>query len=88
MLKTKVTINLLGWSIPYYREIPLQSDELIKPVLIPSALRSEIVFPLPAAQYGEQRLEFVKRSLDFTRSTVGANNNILEYKSNISFIKP
>lgn len=88
MLKTKVTINLLGWSIPYYREIPLQSDDLIKPVLIPSALRSEIVFPLPAAQYGEQRLEYVKRLLDFTRSTVGANNNILEYKSNISFIKP
>ncbi len=88
MLKTKVTINLLGWNIPYYREIPLQSNDLIKPVSIPSALRSEIVFPLPAAQYGEQRMEFVKRSLDFTRSTVGANNNVLEYKSNISFIKP
>lgn len=88
LLKAKVTIHLLGWDIPYYREIPLQAAQLMKPVLIPSAMRSEIVFPLPAAQYGGEKVEFVKRSLVFTRSSVGADNGILEYKSDISFIKP
>jgi len=87
MLKSKVTIALLGWNIPYYREIPLQATDLIKPVFIPSALRSEIIFPLPAAQYGSQRLEFVKRYLRFSKSSVRANDNGLEYQSNIDFEK-
>ena len=86
-LKTKITINLLGWNIPYYKEIPLLTTDLIKPVLIPSAVTSEIVFPIPAAQYGSQRLELVKRLLRFSRSTVRANNNVLEYRSNIDFEK-
>ncbi|MFZ4622138.1 MAG: hypothetical protein ACOYNS_16380 [Bacteroidota bacterium] len=87
MLKTKVTITLLGLHLPYYTEIPLQTAELIKPVMIPSALRSEIVFPIPASQYGSERLKFVKRYLRFTKSSVRANNNILEYRSNIDFEK-
>ena len=87
MLKSKVLISLLGWNIPYYKEIPLQATDLIKPVLIPSALRSEIIFPLPAAQYGSQRLEFVKRYLRFSKSSVRANDNGLEYRSNIDFEK-
>ncbi len=86
-LKSKVTISLLGWNIPYYKEIPLQATDLIKPVLIPSALRSEIVFPLPAAQYGSERLNFVKRYLRFSKSSVRANDNGLEYRSNIDFEK-
>ena len=86
-LKTKITINLLGWNIPYYQEIPLQTSDLVKPVFIPSALRSEIVFPIPASQYGDQRLEFVKRYLRFSRSAVRANDNVLEYRSNIDFEK-
>jgi hypothetical protein len=87
LLKTKVTITMLGLNLPYYTEIPLQTVELIKPVMIPSAVRSEIVFPIPAAQYGSERLNFVKRYLRFTRSAVRANNNILEYRSNIDFEK-
>jgi hypothetical protein len=87
ILKSKVIIALLGWNIPYYKQIPLQAADLIKPVLIPSALRSEIIFPLPAAQYGNQRLEFVKRYLRFSKSSVRANDNGLEYRSNIDFEK-
>lgn len=87
LLKTKITINLLGWNIPYYKEIPLETTDLIKPLFIPSALRSEIVFPIPASQYGNQRLEYVKRYLRFSKSAVKANDNILEYRSNIDFEK-
>lgn len=87
-LKTKTSITLLGWSIPYYKEILLLTTDLIKPILIPSAVTSEIVFPVPAAQFGSQRLQFVKRFLQFSRSTVKANNSVLEYRSNIDFIKP
>lgn len=87
MLKAKVTVAMLGLNLPYYREIPLQTTDLVKPVLIPSAVRSEIVFPLPAAQYGSERLQFVKRFLKFTNTSVRADGNVLEYRSNIEFSK-
>lgn len=87
-LKTKITVDLLGWELPYYKEIPLLTTDLIKPVLIPSAVTSEIVFPIPAAQYGAQRMAFVKRLLRFSRSTVKTTKNAVEYRSNIDFIKP
>ncbi|NUN68124.1 MAG: hypothetical protein HUU02_00255 [Bacteroidetes bacterium] len=87
-LKTKITIDLLGWQVPYYKEIPLLTTDLIKPVLIPSAVTSEIVFPVPAAQYGADRMAFVKRYLRFSRSTVNTTANAVEYRSNIDFIKP
>jgi hypothetical protein len=87
LLKASIAINLLGWNIPYYKEIPLEASQLIKPVLIPSAIRSEIIFPLPAPRYGGEQMEFVKRFLHFTKSSVGATNNFLEYRSNIDFEK-
>ncbi len=85
LLKTKITMQLLGIQIPYYNEIPLQTDQLIKPVLIPSAVRSEIIFPIPAARYGSGNLDFVKRFLRFSNSTASAEQNVLEYRSNIDF---
>lgn len=87
LLKVKVSINLLGWSIPYSKEIPLQSVDLIKPVMIPSALRSEVVFPIPAAQFGEQQYEFVRRYITFTKTTVRTFDNMLEYRGNIDLTK-
>ncbi|KAB2923036.1 MAG: hypothetical protein F9K22_10065 [Bacteroidetes bacterium] len=87
MLKTKVSVSLLGWNVPYDREIPLSSTDLIRPVVVPSALRSEIVFPLPAAQYGEQRLEYVRRFISFTRSSVRTVNGVLEYRGTIDLTK-
>lgn len=85
LLKTKITIMFLGWNIPYYREIPLSSTDLVKPVLIPSALRSEIVFPVPAAQFGRQLLSYVHRSLVFTKTSISAKQNMFEYRGNIDF---
>lgn len=87
-LKIKITIDLLGWSVPYYKEIPLLTTDLVKPILIPSAVQQEIVFPLPSATYGGERLQFVKRKLRFLHSSVLGNNNTLEYRSNIDFERP
>jgi len=86
-LKTKVSISLLGLNLPYYKEIPLQAVDIIKPVKVPSAIKSEIVFPIPASEYSGEKMKFVKRFLRFTKSSVGANDNVLEYRSNIQFEK-
>lgn len=86
-LKTKLTIALLGLHLPYYQEIPIKTTDIVKPILVPSAISSEIVFPIPAARYGTGSFDFVKRKLRFTRAGVRTGDNVLEYHSNIRFEK-
>ncbi|MDD8017117.1 MAG: hypothetical protein PHP42_01965 [Bacteroidota bacterium] len=87
LLKAQISMQMLQLQIPYYREIALQAAEILTPLRIPTALKSEIVFPIPASQFGNQKLEFVHRTLDFSRYTVSANNNSIEIKTNINFVK-
>lgn len=87
LLKTKVSTQLLGWKIPFTREIPLQSTDVIKPVRVPSAIRSEIVIPIPASHFGQQQAELVRRNIYFTKTMISAGNNVLEYRGNIDFSK-
>lgn len=87
LLKTKITATLLQWTIPYYKEIPLQAEQMLQPIRFPVSLSSEIVFPIPAATFGSEKFEFVRRELRLSDAGVFAKNNILELHGNITFIK-
>lgn len=86
-LKTKISFNLLGWSVPFYKEVPLQINELIKPIEFPVALKSDINFPLPAQTFGESKIEFAPYILDISSPEIWAWGNKIEYKVNIDFTK-
>lgn len=88
VLKAQVTLQLMQLQVPYYKEIPLQAKDIIQPLRFPAALRSEIIFPLPAATFGGQKFEFAKRTLDFTNTHVSIMNNIFEIQGNVNFEKP
>lgn len=88
LLKAKATVNLLKWEIPFYKEIPLQAAEIIKPIRIPVSLSSQVAFPLPAKEYGSEKVEFVTRELRLSGVGASAKNNILELHGNIQLIKP
>lgn len=86
-LKTKISISLLKLELPYYREIPLQVADLIKPVSIPAALTSDVQFPVPASKFGGQKYEFAPRKVKFSKTAVSINNDALEFKANVNFVK-
>ena len=86
-LKTKISINLLGWAVPFYKEIPLQITDLMKPIDIPIALKPEIQFPLPAQKFGDSKIDFAPYVLEFSAPEVWAWGNKIEYKANLDFKK-
>jgi hypothetical protein len=85
ILKTKFTVSLLGWQVPWYQEVPLEFTDMIKPLSFPIALKSEIQFPLPAKTFGDQKLEFAPYLLELSNSKVSAANNKLEYRTDVDF---
>ncbi len=87
-LKAKATMKLLQWEIPIYKEVPLQATDIIQPMKLPAALRSDIAIPLPAKEFGSSKVEFVRRTIEFSNAKVSAVNNVLGIQGNISLKVP
>jgi hypothetical protein len=86
-LKTKFGVNLLGWSLPWYQEIPLELTDMVKPIRIPVSLKTDIQFPIPAQKFSENKLEFAPFQVDFTKSEFNGDANKIDYKTNLEFIR-
>ncbi len=89
--KIKITatffVQLFSWKIPYSHDIELQLADLIKPVEIPMAIQTEINLPVPAKKQGDDKFENVRHKLDLNASAVSADQDILEYGTNIKINK-
>ncbi len=85
LLKTKFSIKLLEWKIPWNQDIPLQLTDLMKPVTVRLALMTEIWFPLPASKAGADKLEYVPYYLQLSKTSVGIKNGVLESKTDVDF---
>ncbi len=84
-LKTKISIKLLEWSVPYYQEIPLEITDLMKPITFPLAVPSLVMFPLPAETFNTNKLEFAPFSVELKNTTMKAHQNIIDYRTDIDF---
>lgn len=85
LLKTKISIKLLEWSIPYYKEIPLEVAELIKPLELPLASQSEILFPMPAKKFGDSKVEFVPLGIELNNTSLSSTKDYLKINTNLNF---
>ena len=83
ILKIKFSINLLGWKIPYYQEIPLKFAEMMKPVAFPLAVNTDVTFPLPAQKFGNDKVEMVPYQMIFHKTKVSGVNTKIEYRTDI-----
>lgn len=84
-LKTKISIKLLEWSVPYYQEIPLEITDLIKPISFPLSVPSQIMFPLPSETFSNNRLEFAPFNVELKGTSMKAHQNIIDYRTDIEF---
>lgn len=85
LLKTKISMKLLEWSVPYYKEIPLDVAEIIKPLELPMASQSEILFPMPAKQFGDSKLEFVPLGIELNNTSLSTSKDYLKINTNVNF---
>jgi hypothetical protein len=86
-LKTRTSIKLLAWSVPWNQDIPLEVVDLIKPVSFPTALVTEVPLPIPATKPGDQKYEFVPFELKCSNTSVSAFDDLLEFRTNADLHK-
>ncbi|MBM2813301.1 MAG: hypothetical protein HW421_63 [Ignavibacteria bacterium] len=87
LLKTKFSIKLLEWKLPWYHEVPLELMEILKPIVLPVGINTGIMLPLPAKTYGSKQIEYVPYRIEFVAPTVFLKNDKIEYTSNINLYK-
>jgi hypothetical protein len=87
ILKTKTSVKLLGWYVPWYQEVPLEITDLIQPATLPLGFRTEIYFPLPSSKNSNEKIGFVPYLINLSDTKLNLVNNRLEFKTNIDFVK-
>ena len=87
VLKTKTSIKLLEWYVPWYQEVPLELTDLIQPVILPLGFKTEIGFPLPSSKNGNEKIEMAPYLINLNDTKLVLENNKIEFKTNVDFIK-
>jgi hypothetical protein len=87
ILKTKTSIKLLEWYVPWYQEIPLELTDLIQPVTLPLGFKTEVGFPLPSSKNSNAKIEYVPYLINLSDTQLNLINNKIEFKTNIDFVK-
>lgn len=85
LLKTKMTIRLLDWTLPYYREVPIEANGIVGPILLPLSVSSTVMFPAPYAADASQRLAFIPRGIRLSHTSVWAQGEQLEFRADVNF---
>lgn len=87
LLKTKMTLHYLDWTLPYYREVPIEADGLMGPIVLPLSVSSTVQFPVPWEQDATRRLSFVPRKVQLSHTSVWAQGEQLEFRGDITFVR-
>jgi hypothetical protein len=87
LLKTKMSIQFLQWTIPYYREVPIEAEGILRPIVLPLSVSSTVMFPAPWAQDASRRLDFIPRKVRLTHTSVWAEGEVLEFRADINFTR-
>lgn len=87
LVKTKMSIRFLEWTIPYYRELPLEAEGVVGSIVLPLSVSSTVMFPAPWKDDASRRFDFVPRSVRLMHTSVWAQGEILEYRADIFFAR-
>lgn len=80
-LKTKFSVKLLQWDLPWNQSVNLQLTDLIKSMPISIAFNSELTLPKPSAQFGGEQFTLEPYLIDFKNSSINSANKSIEFKS-------
>ncbi len=83
-LHIKFYINLLAWKIPWNETQQFALESLIKPMTIPTNIKSSIQFPL-LSQSPKEKYQFESKPLFMWNTIVTTSQNVLDWRSDIAF---
>ncbi len=86
-MKTKFTINLLSWKLPYSKNFAFQTKDLLKPIALPLIFTTEFNLP-PISQSNKTSNSPAKTyRIRMNNSKINAQNNTIEYRADIKLDK-
>jgi hypothetical protein len=82
-LKTKTSIKLLAWSVPWNQDIPLELTDLIKPMTFPSTVQSSVQLPVPSMNPDAGAWQLAPFGIRLSNASVNAANDRIEMRTDI-----
>jgi len=86
-LKTKFTIELLKWNIPWREEIELEFSDIISPISVPMSLATEIDFPFPSKSKKPGQFNYIPCKINFFDTKALTESENLIWMANINIMK-
>ncbi len=86
-IKTKFTITLFGWNIPWRETINLSIADILKPLEIPLEINTSVIFPLPDFKIKKLTLKGIPAKIKTKNFNVSSSKNGMTIKSNLEFTK-
>ncbi len=87
LLKTKISIKLLDWALPWYQEVPLQVTDLIAPMRFPAALATDLPLPVPTDASTPGSMTVVPHSVRFLRPVILTPGTGITYSADVDVKK-
>lgn len=86
-LKTKFTITLLDFKIPYSQGFKLKLKDLVKPIKLPLAFANYVDLPKPEEKVNSKKLVYDKYELKLDNAKVKSDGGVIEYGANVKLDK-
>ncbi len=87
LLKTKMSIQFLQWTIPYYKEVTIEAEGVVGAIILPLSVSSTVMFPAPWARDASRRLDFVQRRVQLSHTSIWAQGETLEFRADVNFVR-
>lgn len=87
LLKTRIPIKISDWYLPLYKEIPIESTQLIESIDMPLGFETEFKFPIPNSNLESEKMALVPYTINLEQNSVKLDKDRIEFKTNLVFKK-
>ncbi|MFC2131132.1 hypothetical protein ACFLSQ_06830 [Bacteroidota bacterium] len=86
-LKSKFTISILEWNIPWREEIEIEFTDILNPIAVPMAIAADIDLPIPVKFGKKGHFKDIPYKVKFSKVRLFTDDNVLRWKSYVHFKK-
>lgn len=85
-LRSKFSVEILKWKVPWRESIELELADIISPIEIPMNISTEVSLPLPEKSKKPGEFNHISYTLEFYNSEVSIQNENLLWEANFNII--
>ncbi|MDH7516241.1 MAG: hypothetical protein QHI48_10255 [Bacteroidota bacterium] len=86
-IRARFSVKLLEWNVPWSKDIPVQLTDLVRPIELPIALRTDIPIPIPPDR-PEGETAFRKVRLHFVEPSLKVDEEAITFSASLRILPP